>query len=183
MFKDCPVTIYQLEEEFFPLLEEYKNLKNKKVVLEIGETEGGTLWYWIQNAPPKTHIIVIDSNISQKKTDLWQDWADKKNVQLVIYDENSTDKQLIKDIHTYYPQIDFLFIDGSHIYKTVKSDFMNYSTLVRKGGIIALHDINNDNRPEYEVDKLWKEIKETGYNTKELITRRDKVGGMGIVYP
>jgi predicted O-methyltransferase YrrM len=38
-------------------------------------------------------------------------------------------------------EIDFLFIDGDHSYEGVKRDWEMYSTLVRKGGIIAFHDV------------------------------------------
>jgi predicted O-methyltransferase YrrM len=41
-------------------------------------------------------------------------------------------------------KLDFLFIDGDHSYKGVKKDFEMYSPLVRKGGIIAFHDIIPD---------------------------------------
>ena len=37
--------------------------------------------------------------------------------------------------------LDFLFIDGDHAFKGVKSDFQLYSELVRPGGLIAFHDI------------------------------------------
>ena len=37
--------------------------------------------------------------------------------------------------------IDLLFIDGDHTYVGVKMDFEMYRPLVRKGGIIAFHDI------------------------------------------
>jgi len=36
---------------------------------------------------------------------------------------------------------DFLFIDGDHTYEGVEGDFEMYSPLVRRGGIIAFHDI------------------------------------------
>ena len=35
---------------------------------------------------------------------------------------------------------DFLFIDGSHVFGDVYSDFANYAPMVRVGGVIALHD-------------------------------------------
>lgn len=38
-------------------------------------------------------------------------------------------------------KLDFLFIDGDHTYEGVKKDFEMYSPLVRKGGLIAFHDI------------------------------------------
>ncbi|MEO0196406.1 MAG: class I SAM-dependent methyltransferase [candidate division WOR-3 bacterium] len=41
-------------------------------------------------------------------------------------------------------KLDFLFIEGNHSYEGVKMDFEMYFPLVRKGGIIAFHDIVKD---------------------------------------
>jgi predicted O-methyltransferase YrrM len=38
-------------------------------------------------------------------------------------------------------KVDFLFIDGDHTYEGVTRDFEMYSPLVKRGGIIAIHDI------------------------------------------
>ena len=38
-------------------------------------------------------------------------------------------------------KLDFLFIDGDHSYDGVKRDFELWSSLVKIGGVIALHDI------------------------------------------
>jgi cephalosporin hydroxylase len=55
--------------------------------------------------------------------------------------------------------VDFLFIDGDHTYAGVKKDYQMYSPLVRKGGIIAFHDIQvNPGAPKCEVPKFWKEL-------------------------
>ena len=56
-----------------------------------------------------------------------------------------------------------------------------YSPLVRKGGIIAFHDIiNNDlTRLDIEVPKFWSEVKDR-YLSKEIII--DKINyGIGIL--
>lgn len=46
--------------------------------------------------------------------------------------------------HSYLENesIDLLFIDGDHRYSQVKRDIENYSPKVRKGGIIAGHDLD-----------------------------------------
>ena len=44
----------------------------------------------------------------------------------------------VKDI----PVCDFVYIDGNHEYEYVKKDIENYWKRVRKGGILAGHDIN-----------------------------------------
>jgi predicted O-methyltransferase YrrM len=56
---------------------------------------------------------------------------------------------------TWDKPIDILFIDGSHEYQDVKADFEAFSPFVRKGGIIALHDIKGK---WTGVIKFWSEI-------------------------
>lgn len=62
---------------------------------------------------------------------------------------------------TFGGEVDFLFIDGDHTYEGVKSDYEMYSPLVRKGGLIAFHDIR-EHPPETgcEVKKFWDELKD-----------------------
>ena len=40
---------------------------------------------------------------------------------------------------------DFVFIDVLHTYDQLKSDLVNYSSLIRKGGVIACHDYKHPN--------------------------------------
>ena len=47
-------------------------------------------------------------------------------------------------------ELDFLFIDGDHSYAGVKQDFEKYSGYVKRGGLIAFHDI----RPQAPVHLL-----------------------------
>ena len=54
-------------------------------------------------------------------------------------------------------KLDVLFIDGGHSYRVVKSDYENYSPLVRSGGIIVFHDIYL--RGALGVSKYWAELK------------------------
>lgn len=48
-------------------------------------------------------------------------------------------------------QIDFLFIDADHSYEGVKLDFELYSRLVKKTGIIVLHDTDQSYHDNYIV--------------------------------
>jgi predicted O-methyltransferase YrrM len=87
--------------------------------------------------------------------------------------------------------LDFLFIDGDHSYEGVKKDFEIYSSLVRKGGIIAFHDIVPDyytrygiRTPSYTggVPKFWNEIK-YNYRYIEIIEDPNQDGyGIGVLY-
>jgi predicted O-methyltransferase YrrM len=46
--------------------------------------------------------------------------------------------------------IDYIFIDGDHIYEAVKQDFNDWFPFVKQGGIIAFHDsASNRGGPSY----------------------------------
>ena len=87
-------------------------------------------------------------------------------------------------------ELDLLFIDGDHAYEGVKRDFELYSPLVRRGGIVAFHDIVPDYRTALGVStpsitegvpRFWKEIK-GNFNSMELIDDPEQDGyGIGII--
>jgi hypothetical protein len=55
-----------------------------------------------------------------------------------------------------------------------------YSPLVRPGGLIAFHDINESAYvPGNQVHRFWRELK-TRYATREYIDQNWPGGGMGI---
>ena len=68
--------------------------------------------------------------------------------------------------------IDVLFIDGSHEYNDVKADFEAFYPKVKKGGIIAFHDIKG---MWQGVTRFWNEIKE-----QSLLNDFETVHTLGI---
>lgn len=54
-------------------------------------------------------------------------------------------------------QIDFLHIDAGHSYEDVKQDFELYSTLVKPGGMISIHDTDERYQKEFIVTEDEKE--------------------------
>jgi hypothetical protein len=81
--------------------------------------------------------------------------------------------------------IDFLFIDGDHSYEGVLQDFAMYSWLVRRGGLIAFHDIlPHPTSTGVFVRKLWKQLTPR-FETEEFLgdARRDLElwGGIGVI--
>jgi len=58
---------------------------------------------------------------------------------------------------------DFLFIDTDHSYHNVKDEYIKYSPLVRKGGIIAFHDtvFHPEYGPGFTVWQFMDELKAT----------------------
>jgi len=75
--------------------------------------------------------------------------------------------------------IDLLFIDGDHRYEGVRKDFEMYSPLVRKGGIIAFHDVC-PGPPDAVggVPSFWKET--MGKYRNMPIIKDQSQGGCGI---
>ena len=75
-------------------------------------------------------------------------------------------------------KVDFLFIDDDHSYEGIKKDFEMYSPLVRKGGIIAFHDIVPSGYPT--VYKFWNEVK---YEYLEIVKDRNQnCYSIGIIF-
>ena len=105
------------------------------------------------------------------KIPIYQAFA-KENQKLYLLREDSRKQETLEKVKEILNgnQLDFLFIDGDHSYEGVKKDFEMYSSLVRKGGIIAFHDIVNKDftRKDIEVPKFWEEIK-IKFTHKEII--------------
>lgn len=177
---NCPVPIQQIDAEFLVLLDEYKNLTPRKKVLEIGSFNGGSLWFWIQYSELYSNIVAVDNTITYEKANLWHDWCRDKDVGLTLMNMMSNDSRILDVIKGM--KFDFMFIDGGHDFETVEYDFNTFFPFLRSGGILSLHDINNAGYPAFGVKKLWDIIKKSGYKTKEIITMKEQVGGIGIVY-
>lgn len=83
------------------------------------------------------------------------------------------------------PKIDFLFIDGDHSYEGVKQDFLDYSPLVKSGGLVCFHDITISEHHHSRnvcVGEFWNELKESGkYQTLEFVDGNENWGGIGVI--
>jgi hypothetical protein len=64
--------------------------------------------------------------------------------------------------------LDFVYIDGAHIYNVVKKDIINYTKKVKIGGLIAGHDFNQP-----DVKKAVKDILVI-FKTGQCIDRYNK---------
>jgi predicted O-methyltransferase YrrM len=177
---------YQIPEEISQLL---KILKEKKprVILEIGTANGGTLFLFSRIVAEDAMIISIDlpsgsfgGGYPKWKIPIFRLFKLPKQ-KLYLIRKNSHDPRTLKKIKEILKdqKIDFLFIDGDHTYKGVKKDFELYHRLVKKGGLIAFHDIVYGSA-EYVggVPIFWQEIKRK-YKHFEIV-KDWKQGGYGI---
>jgi cephalosporin hydroxylase len=167
----------QVRDEIVGLLRVLSKAR-PKVIIEIGTANGGTLFLFCRVAAKDATIISIDlpygkfgGGYSWWRISLYKTFRLPKQKLHLIRGDSHTWEILarVKDI-LGGKEVDFVFIDGDHSYEGVKTDFEMFSRLVRRGGIIALHDIViNLAETGCEVSKFWNEIKQTKYECSEIV--------------
>lgn len=126
--------------------------RNVTDVLEIGTYAGGTLWCWCQIA--KGYIASID--YGDVPRDVFQTWHNP----VLLWTPKISSRDPSLPLRLQGHEYDFLFIDGGHSYDDARLDYKLCAPLVRKGGVIAFHDIALDTPdPQYQVKKFWLEIR------------------------
>ena len=186
-----PISPAQVLQEIEALL----NIVNQHkidIMLEIGTCSGGTLFLFSHILNGNAKLISLDmpqgdfgAGYKDYKMPFYTNFAHgNQTVHLVRADSHS--KASLKKIEGLLKgvKLDFLFIDGDHTYEGVKKDFEMYSPLVRKGGLIAFHDIAiHTTESGCNVHQFWEEIK-CSYKYEELIKDvNQKWAGIGVLYP
>ena len=157
----------QVKYEITKLLEIVTELK-PRVVLEIGTAGGGTLFLFTKATDPEAKIISIDlpggpfgGGYPEWKIHPYKSFSKGKQ-KIYLIRRDSHNPQTLEEVKKILSgeKVDFLFIDGDHSYEGVKRDFEMYSPLVRKGGIIAFHDIvPGPSENVGDVPEFWNGIK------------------------
>jgi predicted O-methyltransferase YrrM len=159
--------------EFGKLLETIAPV-HPKAMLEIGTAKGGSLLAFSQLCAPDAHIVSIDlphgpfgGGYPLWKVPLYKAFA-RSGQRLDLVRGDSHSASTFEHVQSLLAGrgVDFLFIDGDHSYEGVRSDFETYQSLVRPGGIIALHDITapDPDRPPKkgnesgDVYRFWAEL-------------------------
>ena len=185
-----PVVASQQLDEIIPALERIERLRPRRVC-EIGTAAGGTLYLLTRVSAPDALVVSIDLVIAPHTRALRERLARPgQRVVSLSGDSHSEEMALRLERLLDGQPLDVLFIDGDHSYDGVRADFERYSPLVRSGGIVALHDVNEDFRTKHgietpsisgEVPRFWRELKER--RTEELIADPEQDGfGIGLVY-
>jgi predicted O-methyltransferase YrrM len=190
-FDDAPVVASQKFEELASFLERARALRPSRVC-EIGTSGAGTLYLLTRVSAPDALVISVDLSIPLHTSALRARFG-RPGQRLVSLEGDSHDDRTLSRLERLLDgnQLDVLFIDGDHTYEGVRSDFERYGKLVRAGGLIALHDVNEDFRTRHSVDspsvsgevpRFWDELK-ARYRTEELIADPNQDGyGIGLVY-
>lgn len=153
-----------------------------KIIVEIGTARGGTLLIWSSLASQKVLSCDLVHRAAQKS--LFQALpppGSSCRVELLTGNshESSFKQRVAQALNGQ--QADFLFIDGDHTETGVAQDYNDYKEFVRPGGIIAFHDIiENQPLPGNQVYHFWKKLKQ-GRAVEEFINDPAQCGfGIGI---
>lgn len=166
----------QMRSEIIGLSKIVESLK-PKIIVEIGVARGGTLFLWARLAAKDARIVGI--NLPQDgwayrrwKESFYQSFAAEGQT-INLLSGNSQTQAMADELRRTLKgrEIDFLFIDADHSYEGVKKDYLLYSPFVRKGGVIAFHDILYP-----PVKRLWDEVK----GEKQEFVENKSLNGYGI---
>ncbi len=154
-------------------------------ILEIGTWRGGSAEVWIRAFDPDlffTYEKDEESSFEELvKLPLEMTYYRKW---MYFYGFDSHDPERIKYLTDPINNIglfDFMFIDGDHSLEGVTKDWEMYSPLIKKGGIIAFHDVLHYNKePEVNIKPLWDELK-TKYPYVEIKVGKSSTG-IGVLY-
>jgi FkbM family methyltransferase len=129
---------------------EFYNTLNCKNILEIGSLYGGTFF-----------LLCKLSNLKGKKISIDYPFYGEQSEQMKFRKTKEKMKSFAEDVHLIEAdshdllsleklkeilngeKLDFIFIDGDHSYEGVKKDFEMYASLLKDGGYVAFHDIND----------------------------------------
>ncbi len=154
-----------------------------RTILEIGTASGGTSLIWSTLASER--VITCDLKDMTHQTPLFSRFpppGSNCQVTLLSGDSHSADfkSRVARELNG--EQVDFLFIDGDHTDAGVTQDYNDYREFVRPGGLIAFHDIvENQPLDINQVFYLWQRLKQVG-DVEEFIDNPDQCGfGIGIL--
>jgi len=176
------VKTLQKKSEILSLAKMVQDL-NPTNILEIGTERGGTLFIWAAIASQKA--ISCDLQQMDFQREFYAKFppagSDCK-IRLLVGDSHCEELVQLVENELDGELIDFLFIDGDHSEVGVAQDFEMYNQFVRKGGLIAFHDIVENQPLEMnQVQYFWKKIKDQ-YEHYELIDKIGQCGyGIGVI--
>jgi len=152
----------QVYEEVLELAEIVADLRPRRV-LEIGTARGGILFIWCRLASDDSTIVSVDlpggpfgGGYPMWRTVLYK-YFKKPRQKLHLIRGDSHDPRTLEKVKKILGggELDFLFIDGDHTYEGVRRDFEMYSPLVRRGGVVAFHDIAPHDRVHDPYGTDW----------------------------
>jgi predicted O-methyltransferase YrrM len=162
---------------------------NPKVILEIGTSQGGTLYLFSRLVEPGGLVISIDKpgepgSVRYVMRSVYQTFGKQNGAKVLTLDRDSHSPETHRELEQILAgrQIDLLFIDGDHRYDGVKADYQTYRQWIAPGGIIALHDIAiQENHATIDVPRFWRELVASSRSCQEFVARPGEGPGIGVI--
>lgn len=178
----------QMAKEVEEFSKFFRDLECKNI-MEIGTYAGGLFSIMCKLSDQNGIKISVDlpTYPDQENTEAYKNFLNdhktfSTNVHFVSADSHKKETlDRVKEILNGQ-ELDFLFIDGDHSYEGVKQDFHMYKDLVKDGGYIGFHDINDT---EYHrslncyVAPFWNELT-SEYESVEFNTHAYCMG-IGVI--
>jgi len=152
-----------------------KNLDIDGLLVEIGTYHGRSTRFF-SSANPKIKILTIDLIDFIEVPEYTGCIIDravlkKGNIFQVIGDSSKLAK-------SFNWQIDFLFIDGCHLYKYIQKDINSWTPYIVLNGYVAFHDYRHSHSGVVKVVNNWiknnKKFVEVSHNVNIFIAKRVK---------
>ena len=187
---DRPILMAQVRSEIIALGKLVQTLAPTRS-LEIGTNYGGSLFLLCNLSSSTAKIISVDlpagrfgGGYPKRKIPLFRKFTKAgQRLHLIRGDSHrpETKDRVLRILDG--ASLDYLFLDGDHTYDGIRKDFEMYAPLVRRGGIIALHDITvHTGDRTCQVDKFWNEIRDQ-YRHQEFIENPAQGwAGLGILF-
>lgn len=136
-----------------------------EVGLIVGSDKAGDVWSFLNGCPTLKTLIAIEIRGVP-----WTDEFRKAfpRVEFLTFADSSYAPETVRAIQDFLgdSQIDFAFLDGHKGHFV--DDFDAYLPMVKKSGLIFLHDIVECHGGDPTV-RAWAKIKGRGYATEEII--------------
>ncbi len=176
------IKTHQIPSEITRLARTVAEIK-PKIIIEIGTARGGTLLIWSSLASEQAISCDLVHHDAQKPVlEALPPPGSKCKVKLLTGNshEAAFKQRVAQELNGR--KADFLFIDGDHTEAGVTADYNDYKEFVRPGGIIAFHDIvENQPLATNQVYHLWKRLKLVA-NVQEFVADPNQCGfGIGLL--
>jgi len=184
---DVSLAPMQIRSELARLVALLESEPPPRSVLEIGTARGGTLYLLASASAEDALIASIDleggpygSGYARRRAKIYRAFRCRSQTVSLLRGDSHAQATVgsIQRMLRGRP-IDVLLIDGDHSRDGVLADLHMYTPLVRKGGLVALHDIV-PGPPENvgAVPQVWAELRALN-ETQEIVADREQ-GGYGI---
>jgi len=128
--------------------------------LELGVNCGVSMWIMAQLVKPGGMIVGVDmlSDRADPKVQARTKAAaciyDLRKIPCAMIEQNTRDA--VGSVKYAFAPFDALLIDGDHTYEGALLDWIDYMPMVRRGGLVIMHDIENT---AFGCSKVWHDHK------------------------